>query len=150
MAKCLTANHMLSMKWNNTIQYAMNCSLIFCRQFTFSFQFNSDSPLSSLAFDTPRQQIMKCSEELVYIQVSRVGDGPQYMCAWLYLCARFPFFNSLVSGSWFPIRHVNVGIRLTLPHNMCPPFSICCMAMPRLRLFFILVLWCQVVHRSTN
>jgi len=78
---------------------------------------------------------MKCSEELVCIRVSRAADGLQCICAWLYHCARFPFFNSWCQVPAFPICHVNVGIRLTPPPKHV--FTIRCMALPRLRLFFI-------------
>ena len=66
---------------------------------------------------------MKCSEELVYIRVSRVVDGPQ-IYVWLYLYVpSFPFFNYCCQVC-FPMRHVNVGIRLTPPLNMCSPYAV--------------------------
>jgi hypothetical protein len=77
---------------------------------------------------------MKCAEELMYIRVSRVADGPaMYMCVYS-LCARDSYFNY---WSQLLVRHMNVRLHSTATKHVS---SIRCMAFPRLRHFFILIL----------
>ena len=84
--------------------------------------------LSAASFDTPQLRIMKCSEELVYVRVSRVVDGPQCICAWLYLCAKAPFLTwavrFLLSDTSRERRDsINTATPLNTLYGQCPGFG---------------------------
>lgn len=76
---------------------------------------------------------MKCSEELVYIRVSRVVDGPQCICAWLYLYVPDSLFLTL--GVRFQLSDTSREGRDSINTATKHVFTIRCMALPRLRLF---------------
>ncbi len=77
MAQCLAINL-------RSLMYAS--SLAIYPLISGSVQIHWATPPSCLVFDPPRHQIMKCTEKLMFIRVSRVADGPLYMCVAVPLC----------------------------------------------------------------